>query len=106
MLNELSGMKDIFLSDVFKTGELTGRLEAQRNDILSAVNDEYVSKLGELKSVIDKLKGAVKKKGKRYEKLTLHARELAEDAEGMASLMGEMETIRTKLDAMKEMLVE
>ena len=106
MLNELSGMKDIILSDVFKTGELAGRMEAQRNDILSAVNDEYDSKLGELKSVIDKPKGAAKKKGKLYEKLTLHAGELAEDAEDMASLMGEMETIKTKLDAMKEMLVE
>ena len=106
MLNELSGMKDIFLSDEFKTGELAGRMEAQRNDILSAVKNEYDGKLGELEAVIDKLKGAVKKKGKRYEKLKLHARELAEDAEDMAELMGEKDTMKTKLDAMKEMLVE
>ena len=53
--------------------------------------------------VIDKLKGAVGKKGKRYEKLKLHARELAED---MAELMGETDTMKTKLDAMKEMLAK
>ncbi len=47
-----------------------------------------------------------RKKGKRYEKLKLHARELAEDAEDMAELMGEKDTMKTKLDAMKEMLVE
>lgn len=52
------------------------------------------------------LKGAVKQKGKRYETLKLHARELAEDADDMAGLMGEKETIKTKLDAMKEMLAE
>ncbi len=106
MLNELSGMKDIFLSDEFKTGELANRMDAQRKDILSAVKGEYDNKLQELGGVIDKLKGAVGKKGKRYEKLKLHARELAEDAEDMAELMGEKDTMKTKLDAMKEMLVE
>ena len=106
MLNELSGMKDIFLSDEFKTGELADRMEAQRKDILSAVKGEYDNKLQELGSVIDKLKSAVGKKGKRYEKLKLHAMELAEDAEDMAELMGEKDTMKTKLDAMKEMLIE
>ena len=106
MLNELSGMKDIFLSDEFKTGELANRMDAQRNDILSAVKGEYDNKLQELEGVIDKLKSAVGRKGKRYEKLKLHARELAEDAEDMAELMGEKDTMKTKLDAMKEMLVE
>jgi hypothetical protein len=106
MLNELSGMKDIFLSDEFKTRQLAGGMEAQRNDILAAVKGEYDGKLGELEAVIDMLKGAVKKKGKRYEKLKLHAIELAEDAEDMAGLMGEKDRIKTKLDAMKEMLVE
>lgn len=42
----------------------------------------------------------------KYEKLKLHARELAEDAKDMAGLMGEKEMIKTKLDVMKEMLAE
>lgn len=106
MLNELSGMKDIFLSDEFRTGELANRMDAQRRDILSAVKCEYDNKLQELEGVIDKLKGAVGKKGKRYEKLKLHGMELAEDAEYMAELMGEKDTMKTKLDAMKEMLAK
>ena len=36
----------------------------------------------------------------------MHAKELAEDAEDMAELMGEKDTMKTKLDAMKEMLAE
>ena len=45
-------------------------------------------------------------KGKRYEKLKLHARELAEDAEDMAELMGEKDAMKTKLDVMKEMMAK
>ncbi|MDG6997913.1 MAG: hypothetical protein JRN15_02230 [Nitrososphaerota archaeon] len=74
--------------------------------MLPAVKGEYDSKLSGLEAAIDKLKGSVEQKGKRYEKLKLHARELAEDADDMVGLMGEKETIKTKLDAMKEMLAE
>lgn len=60
----------------------------------------------ELDDFIDKLREAVGKKGKRHEKLKLHAKEPTEDAEDMAELMGEKDTMKTKLDAMKEMLAE
>ncbi len=53
-----------------------------------------------------RLKGAFGKKGKRYKKLKLHAMKLAEDAEDMAELIVEKDIMKTKLDAMKEMLAE
>ncbi|MDG6933994.1 MAG: hypothetical protein JRN68_04800 [Nitrososphaerota archaeon] len=58
------------------------------------------------KTIISGFWCVVGKKGKRYEKLKLHARELVEDAEDMAELMGEKDTMKAKLDAMKEMLAE
>ena len=40
------------------------------------------------------------------EKLQQHAGELAEDAEDIAELIGEKDMMKTKLGAMKEMLME
>ena len=45
------------------------------------------------KTIISGFWCVVGKKGKCYEKLKLHARELAEDAEDMAELMGEKDTM-------------
>ncbi|MEM2197291.1 MAG: hypothetical protein QW290_09450 [Sulfolobales archaeon] len=81
------------------------REEAERN--LAEVRRAYEDKLRELEKTVEELKKALKEQSKEVYRLRLKAKEVASDAEEIASFLGPdtLEDLKSKLEALKEFFV-
>jgi hypothetical protein len=105
VLNEMKGLKEV-LSSSDLNPDIADRVEKQRQLLASKIRFEYEGKISKLNETIDRLKGIAKKKGKRYEKLSLQALDTKKDIEEMAEIVGEKDMLRTRLEGMLEFLAE
>lgn len=104
ILEELKGMEQ-----VMQASNMTGvaqRVGGQYQSLMATVQEEYQKKVKDLEETIVKMKEALAKKSKKAEKLKLRAQELGEDAQDMVEILGEPETMKSKLEAMMEELAE
>jgi hypothetical protein len=105
VLNEMKGLREV-LSASDLNPDIADRVEKQRQMLASKIRFEYEGKITKLNETIDRLKGIAKKKGKRYEKLSLQAVETKKDIEEMAEIVGEKDMLKTRLEGMLEFLAE
>lgn len=105
VLNEMKGLREV-LSSSDLNPDIADRVEKQRQILASKIRFEYELKIGKLNETIDKLKGIAKKKGKRYEKLSVQAYDVKRDIEDMAEIVGEKEMLKTRIEGMLEFMAE
>ena len=105
-LKELDGLKDLFLSKEYKNPEIARRMENLKGEMETQIRKQYEEKFEDLTAKEEKLKKALKskKKAEYKEKLWEKANALTEDIQDMAELIGEEDSIRFRLDSMKELL--
>ncbi|MEM0129931.1 MAG: hypothetical protein QXW75_00545 [Thermoplasmatales archaeon] len=105
VLNEMKGLREVLASSDLNP-DIANRVEQQRMLLASKIRFEYEVKMTKMQETIDKLKAIAKKKGKRYEKLSVQAMDTKQDLEEMAEIIGEKDMIKTRLEGMLEFLAE
>ncbi len=97
---ELKGMEQVMQAN--HIAGVAQRVGGQYQSLMSTVQREYQMKVKNLEETIARMKDALSKKSKKAEKLKLRAQDLGEDAQDMVELLGESETMKSKLEALME----
>lgn len=107
LLNDMEGLKNVFMNGEIKSEEIAKRVEAQKDDLIKEIHVQYEKKLEQLTENVEKLKKAAKKnaKGSYIEKLQVKAEKNIDDLSEMASILGEDDALKTMIDGMQEALL-
>lgn len=88
--------------------EIAERIAKEKEQLISTLKNKYEEKILELEKTIENLKKALVEKSAEVEKLKMKLGEVAEDAESIASILGDdaVTDLRVRLRALEELFAE
>lgn len=105
-ISEHAGLSNLVNTSGGMTPDMQKRFENQKVLIEAKIRDEFAHKMEDLQEMDEKLKGMVKKTGKRYAKMALRFDEEMENYVRIGDLLGEKDSAKMKVEAMLEGLAE
>ena len=105
-VGEHAGLANLVQDAATLSPDLQRKLDTQRSLVTAKIRQQYQAKMEELQNLNEKLRNIVKRKGKRYEKLSMKMESEAENYVNMAEILGEKDSAKVQIDAMMELLAE
>ena len=105
-VGEHAGLANLVQDAATLSPDLQRKLDTQRSLVTAKIRQQYQAKMDQLQALNEKLRNIVKRKGKRYEKLSMKMESEAENYVNMAEILGEKDSAKVQIDAMMELLAE
>ncbi len=105
-VGEHAGLANLVQDAATLSPDLQRQLDTQRSLVTAKIRQQYQAKMDQLQALNEKLRNIVKRKGKRYEKLSMKMESEAENYVNMAEILGEKDSAKVQIDAMMELLAE
>lgn len=105
-VGEHAGLANLVQDASTLSPDLQRKLDTQRSLVTAKIRQQYQAKMDELQNLNEKLRNIVKRKGKRYEKLSMRMESEAENYVNMAEILGEKDSAKVQIEAMMELLAE
>lgn len=103
-ISEHAGFSDVITNAMDLNPDQQQKFENQKTLVEAKIRNEFRHKIEDLEEKNEKLRGMVKKTGKRYEKMAMEFENETENLIKIGELLGEKETAQMKVEALMESL--